>query len=105
MVHFINRIQTDLYCKHIFFHHIVKLVKFDKFFLHFRSVFFALLQDKIFVIFIIFSLILVDTLSLTSEASSMPIDNEFDDLNNRDIESLTQELANRGPQLCEKQIR
>jgi hypothetical protein len=47
----------------------------------------------------------VDTLSLTSEASSMPIDNEFDDLNNRDIESLTQELANRGPQLCEKQIR
>jgi len=53
-----------------------------------------------------FSFILVDTLSLTSEASSMPMDNEFDDLlNNRDIESLSQELANRGPQLCEKQIR
>ncbi|CAF3517790.1 unnamed protein product [Adineta steineri] len=49
---------------------------------------------------------ILDTLSLTSEASSMPIDNEFDDLvNNRDIESLTQELANHGPQLCEKQIR
>jgi len=48
----------------------------------------------------------VDTLSLTSEASSMPIDNELDELlNSRDIESLTQELANRGPQLCEKQIR
>ncbi|CAF4492142.1 unnamed protein product [Rotaria magnacalcarata] len=47
-----------------------------------------------------------ETLSLTSEASSMPIDNEFDDmLNNNDIESLSQELANRGPQLCEKQIR
>jgi hypothetical protein len=49
---------------------------------------------------------LVDTLSLTSEASSMPVDNEFDDLfTNRDIESLSQELANRGPLLCEKQIR
>jgi hypothetical protein len=48
----------------------------------------------------------VETLSLTSEASSMPVDNDYDDLlNNRDIESLTQELANRGPQLCEKQIR
>jgi hypothetical protein len=45
-------------------------------------------------------------LSLTSEASSMPIDNEFDDLlTHRDIESLSQELANRGPQLSEKQIR
>ena len=53
-----------------------------------------------------FSLHLVDTLSLTSEASSMPVDNEFDDLlNSRDIESLSQELANRGPQLCEQQIR
>lgn len=50
--------------------------------------------------------ILVDTLSLTSEASSMPVDNELDDmLNNHDIESLSQELANRGPQLCEKQIQ
>jgi hypothetical protein len=50
--------------------------------------------------------ILVDTLSYTSEASSMPVDNDFDDLlNNRDIEILSQELANRGPQLCEKQIR
>ncbi|CAF0802050.1 unnamed protein product [Rotaria sordida] len=48
----------------------------------------------------------LETLSLTSETSSMPIDNEFDDLlNNHDIESLSQELANRGPQLCEKQIR
>lgn len=45
-------------------------------------------------------------MSLTSEASSMPIDNELDDmLTNRDIESLSQELANRGPPLCEKQIR
>jgi hypothetical protein len=36
----------------------------------------------------------------------MPVDNDFDDLlNNRDIEILSQELANRGPQLCEKQIR
>lgn len=36
----------------------------------------------------------------------MPIDNEFDDmLNHHDIESFSQELANRGPQLCEKQIR
>lgn len=36
----------------------------------------------------------------------MPMDNEFDDIvQNRDIESLTQELANRGTQLCEKQIR
>ena len=51
-------------------------------------------------------LVLVDTLSLTSEASSMPVDNEFDDLvHNRDIESLTQELANRGPPLCEKQLK
>ncbi|CAF0822757.1 unnamed protein product [Adineta ricciae] len=48
----------------------------------------------------------LDTLSLTSEASSMPVDNEFDDLvHNRDIESLTQELANRGPPLCEKQLK
>ena len=45
-------------------------------------------------------------MSVTSEASSMPVDNEFDDLiTNRDIESLSQELANRGPPLCEKQIR
>jgi hypothetical protein len=45
-------------------------------------------------------------MSLTSETSSMPIDNELDDLiTNRDIESLSQELANRGPLLCEKQIR
>ena len=52
------------------------------------------------------TLLLVDTMSLTSEASSMPIDNELDDLlTNRDIESLSQELANRGPPLCEKQIR
>ncbi|CAF3434359.1 unnamed protein product [Rotaria sp. Silwood1] len=48
----------------------------------------------------------IETLSLTSEASSMPIDNDIDDLlNNHDIESLSQELANRGPHLCEKQIR
>ncbi len=48
----------------------------------------------------------MDTLSLTSETSSMPVDNEFDDLfTNRDIESLSQELANRGPLQCEKQIR
>jgi hypothetical protein len=52
------------------------------------------------------SFILVDTLSVTSETSSMPVDNELDDIfNNRDIESLSQELANRGPQLCEKQLR
>ena len=49
---------------------------------------------------------LVDTLSLTSETSSMPVDNEFDDgMNNRDIETLTEELANRGPPTCEKQIQ
>ncbi|CAF4087837.1 unnamed protein product [Rotaria sp. Silwood2] len=49
---------------------------------------------------------IVETLSLTSEASSMPMDNDIDELlNNHDIESLSQELANRGPQLCEKQIR
>jgi len=48
----------------------------------------------------------LDTLSLTSEASSMPMDNEFDDMvQPRDIDLLTQELANRGPPLCEQQIR
>lgn len=48
----------------------------------------------------------MDTLSLTSEASSMPMDNEFDDMMQpRDIDLLTQELANRGPPLCEQQIR
>jgi hypothetical protein len=49
---------------------------------------------------------LVDTLSLTSETSSMPVENELDDLlNNRDIEAISQELANRGPPVCEKQIK
>lgn len=48
----------------------------------------------------------MDTLSLTSEASSMPIDNDLDEaLNNPDIEMITQELANHGPPVCEKQIR
>lgn len=49
---------------------------------------------------------LVDAMSVTSETSSMRVDNELDELlTNRDIESLSQELANRGPPLCEKQIR
>ncbi|CAF0845941.1 unnamed protein product [Didymodactylos carnosus] len=49
---------------------------------------------------------LLDTLSLTSEASSMPVDSELDDIiNNRDIETLSQELANRGPPVCEKQLK
>ncbi|CAF1068373.1 unnamed protein product, partial [Didymodactylos carnosus] len=46
----------------------------------------------------------LDTVSLTSETSSMPIDSEIDDIN-RDIETFSQELANRGPPLCEKQLR